>query len=74
DALNIASNENIFQDVIKELVQTNDIIFSSSSSTQQQQQQQQPNKQKIIRITNPLLDTYLKPLISSNDAIKADLT
>ncbi|CAF5151132.1 unnamed protein product, partial [Rotaria socialis] len=73
DALNIASNENIFQDVIKELVQTNDIIFSSSSSTQQQQQQQ-PNKQKIIRITNPLLDTYLKPLISSNDAIKADLT
>ncbi|CAF2032627.1 unnamed protein product [Rotaria magnacalcarata] len=71
DALNIASNENIFQDVIKELVQANDIIFSSSSSTQQQQQS---NKQKIIRISNPLLDAYLKPLISSNDAIKAELT
>ncbi|CAF2850851.1 unnamed protein product [Rotaria sp. Silwood2] len=73
DALNIPSNENIFQDIVKELIQSNDIIFSSSLSEKQLTTIEQQNRQKIIRISNPFVDAYLKPIFSSNDTLTFDL-
>ncbi|CAF4569108.1 unnamed protein product [Rotaria sp. Silwood1] len=73
DALNIPSNEHIFQDIMKELIQSNDIIFSSSLSKKQSVTIQQQDRQKIIRISNPFIDAYLKPILSSNDTLPFDL-
>ncbi|CAF3527387.1 unnamed protein product [Rotaria sordida] len=73
DLLNIPSNENIFQDIVKELIHSNDIFFSSLLSTNQSTIIQQQNRQKIVRISNPFVDAYLKPIFSSNDTLTFDM-
>jgi hypothetical protein len=69
--LKIPVNENIFQDIVKQLIQSNDIIFSSEKQATTIIQQQ--NRQKIIRISNPFVDIYMKPILSRNDAVTFDL-
>jgi hypothetical protein len=72
--LNIPSNENIFQNIMNQLIQSKDIIFSSSSPKKQEattKQQQIP--QKIIKISNPFTNTYLEPILSSKDSLTFEL-
>ncbi len=71
DILKIPVNENLFQDIVKQLIQSNDIIFSSEKPATTIIQQQ--NRQKIIRISNPFVDIYMRPILSRNDAVTFDL-
>ncbi len=72
--LNISSSENIFQDIVNQLIQSNDIIFSSSSSEKQGITiKQQKTFPEIIKISNPLINTYLESIISSKDSLTFEL-
>ncbi len=64
--LNIPSSENIFQDLVNQLIQSNDLSFSSSSpKTQLPVMEQQRNRKQVIRISNPFIDAYLNPILPS---------
>jgi hypothetical protein len=72
--LNIPSSETLFQDIVKQLIQSNDIIFSSSSSEQQVVPiKKQRNTQQIVKISNPFISAYLEPILSSKGPLKFEL-
>jgi hypothetical protein len=62
--LRLPNNKDIFCDIVKQLIQLEHIIFSSSSSEQEPVLVKQ---QKIIKISNPFIDTFLKPILATND-------
>jgi hypothetical protein len=64
--LKLSTEENVFRDIVKQLVQSKHVTFSSSSSTEQSMVIKQ---QKITRISNSFIDTYLEPILSSNDKL-----
>jgi hypothetical protein len=68
--LKVPSTDTLFEDIIKQLIQSNDISFSSSSLDEQVTKSK---RQKIIRISNPFVDTYLKPILTSNKTETFDL-
>jgi hypothetical protein len=67
--LKLPSSEKIFPDILKELIKSNNIIFSSSSPKKQSILIKQ---QKLTRISNPFVDTYLKPILSLNNELTFD--
>ncbi|CAF1166012.1 unnamed protein product [Adineta steineri] len=68
--LNISSNENLFQDIIKQLIELNHITFSAS--TEKQLTTTTTTQQKIIRISNPLVDAFIKPILSPSNKVQLD--
>ncbi|UJR27241.1 hypothetical protein I4U23_008536 [Adineta vaga] len=76
EILNIQFHDNMFKDIVDQLVQSNHISFSENSS----ENKINVRRQKVIRISNPFVDTYLKPILSSNnntstfDFIEPDLS
>jgi hypothetical protein len=72
--LNRQPSENIFGDVIKQMIETKDIIFPSSSTEEQYTMVNEERKrQKIARISNAFIDTYLQPILPSNKELSFDL-
>jgi hypothetical protein len=71
--LNISSSENLFQNVVNQLIQSNDIIFSSSSTEKQMIITKQQHQQKVIKISNPFINTYLDPILSSKNPLTFEL-
>ena len=69
--LNIPSNDNLFQQIIQQLIESKDIIFSSSTNESQTPTNKQ--KQRIIQISNPLMNTYLEPILRSKDTPSYEL-
>ncbi|CAF0782411.1 unnamed protein product [Didymodactylos carnosus] len=70
--LNLSSSDNTLQDVFQDMIQSKDIICSPAPSERQSKMSKQQH-QKIRHITNPLVDTYLKPILSSNNEPTFDL-
>jgi hypothetical protein len=70
--LNIPSTENLFENIIKKLIESNDISVSVSEKQTISNSQEQ-KRHKIIRISNPFIDTYLKKILPSNDQAAFDL-
>jgi hypothetical protein len=70
--LNRQPSENIFGDAIKQMIETKDIIFPSSS-TEEQHTIVNVERQKIARISNAFIDTYLQPILPSNNELSFDL-
>ena len=68
-SLNLPSTDRQFHDALDQLVQANEIQFSPVASENQGIQGEQ--RQKVIQISNPLLDTYLKPILNSNKDARA---
>lgn len=64
--LNIPIDENIFSSIVEELVQLKHIIFSDSIV---QKQLVSKEKQKIAKISNKFIDTYLQPILSTNSSL-----
>ncbi|CAF1367167.1 unnamed protein product [Adineta steineri] len=62
DILQIPWNENLFQNLVHRMIETNDISFSLIVCEQQRQTYQQ-----IAKISNDFIDTYLKPIYSLRD-------
>ncbi|CAF4294279.1 unnamed protein product [Rotaria sp. Silwood2] len=60
--LKLSTDENIFCNIVEELIQSKHIIFSSS--TLNNKQSISIEKQKITKISNPFIDIYLKPILS----------
>ena len=60
--LNLPTHEGVFQDIVIQLVKSKDLIFSSSKN---RREPSVSTSLPITRISNPFIDTYLKPLLSS---------
>ncbi|UJR12134.1 hypothetical protein I4U23_016311 [Adineta vaga] len=60
----ISSDENLFHDLIKQMIQSNDITIASTSIEQENEIR---NKPKLTRISNSFIDKYLEPVISSSN-------
>ncbi|CAF4055452.1 unnamed protein product, partial [Rotaria sp. Silwood1] len=74
DLLNISLTENLFKDIMNKLVQSNDIILPlSPSESQVSLNNPEQKRHKIIRISNPLIDEYLKPILTASDKSTFDL-
>jgi len=63
--LNIPFEENLYDNVVKQLIASEDITFSSCPMQQPPTLLRQ--KQNITKISNTFIDTYLQPILSSND-------
>ena len=61
--LKLPTNENLFHDVVKQLIQSKHIIISSVTF---EKHLTIDSKQKITKISNRFLDIYLKPILSTN--------
>lgn len=59
--LNIPFNENLFSDVLNEMMESKDIIIASSPWSSDERSNQ---RQKITKISNRFIDKYLKPILS----------
>ena len=66
--LNLSWNETIFQQALNQLIQSKHITLdpSSSSSTNDQPRS---NRRQLIQISNPFLDRYLQPILSSKGSL-----
>ncbi|CAF4371712.1 unnamed protein product [Rotaria sordida] len=62
--LKFSINENIFYNIVEELIQSKHIIFATSTSDRQLVPSE---KQKIVKISNSFIDNYLKPILSTNN-------
>ena len=57
------TGENLFRDIVNQMVQSKDIAFSTATpATPAAVSQKRPN---IVKISNPFVDTYLKPILTS---------
>ena len=65
--VHLSSSETIFHDVLNQLIQSNHVTITPSSSESNHQQQQ--SRRELIRISNPFLDRYLRPILSGNDPL-----
>ena len=63
--LNIPSTDNMFQNIVKHLIESNNIT-PSSLDKEIVSNNQSPQRHKIISISNSFIDTYLKRILSSN--------
>ncbi|CAF0855267.1 unnamed protein product [Adineta steineri] len=74
--LNIYSNKNEFVNLFEQIILSKNIIYMSSSSSSTLAKQVTTSKeqhQQIVKISNPFIDTFLKPIISSkNDEFSID--
>jgi hypothetical protein len=67
--LKLSNSEDIFCNIIEQLIQSKHIIYTSTSS------EKEPvlvKRQKISRISNPFIDTFLKPILSTNNELTFD--
>jgi hypothetical protein len=64
--LKFPENKNILSYSVEQLIQSKDIIISSSTTVTDSVV---VKKQKITRISNPFIDTILKPILSKNDKL-----
>jgi hypothetical protein len=64
--LKFPENKNILSYSVEHLIQSEDIIISSSTTVTDSVV---VKKQKITRISNPFIDTILKPILSKNDKL-----
>ncbi|CAF0901849.1 unnamed protein product [Rotaria sordida] len=62
--LKFSIDENIFYNIVEELIQSKHIIFATSTSDRQLVPSE---KQKIVKISNSFIDNYLKPILSTNN-------
>ena len=69
--LNMPASENLFQDLIKQLIETKDIVFSTSAPENQSATIKQ--QKTVIQISNPLINTYLEPILSAKDSVRLEL-
>lgn len=60
-------NETIFHQSLNQLIQSHHIIFTPSSSSSTKHQSKS-NRRQLIQISNPFLDRYLQPILSSKDS------
>ncbi len=67
--LKLSNQETIFRDIVKELIQSKHLIFSTSSADKEVVLVKQ---QKMTRISNPFIDTFLKPVLSTNNQLNFD--
>ena len=70
--LNIPFTENMFQNIVKHLIESKDVIFSSLEE-EIVSNNQRPKRHAIIRISNPFIDTYLKPILSASKQLTFDM-
>ncbi|CAF0759137.1 unnamed protein product [Adineta steineri] len=73
--LNIYSNKNEFVNPFEQIILSKNIIYMSSSSSKLAKQvtTSKEQHQQIAKISNPFIDTFLKPIISSkNDEFSID--
>ena len=61
--LKLPTNENLFHDVVQQLIQSKHIIISSATF---EKPLTLDNKQNITKISNRFLDIYLKSILSMN--------
>ena len=61
--LNLPTHEDQFQDIVIQMVKSKDLIFSRSKH---RREPPASTSRTITRISNPFIDTYLKPLLSSD--------
>ncbi len=64
--LKLSTNEDIFRDIVQQLIQSKHIIFSSSSPKTRPAVVKQ---MQITRISNSFIDTYLGSILSRNDEL-----
>ncbi|CAM4889645.1 unnamed protein product [Rotaria socialis] len=62
--LNISMPENLFHNIVNQLIQSNHIIFSTLATDEQSVSME---KKKIAKISNAFIDTYLAPIMSKSD-------
>ncbi|UJR11193.1 hypothetical protein I4U23_015374 [Adineta vaga] len=62
--LNLSTSKNTFYQTVEMLIQSKHVIISSSSMNETSTT---IKTQQITQITNPFIDTYLKPIISNAD-------
>jgi len=67
--LKISNNEDIFLNIVEQLIQAKHIIFSPLLSAKESVLVKQKN---IARISNPFIDNFLKPILSMNDQLTFD--
>ena len=60
--LNVPTHAGVFDDIVMQMVKSKDLIFSSSKD---RREPPVPTSRPITHISNPFIDTYLKPLVSS---------
>lgn len=70
--LNIPFIDNFFHDMLQQIIESKDIIFVSSPSNQQTSIliKQTQKQQRITKISNPFIDKYLHPILSSEDQLQ----
>ena len=69
NVLKFSTNENLFHDIIQQLIQSKHVIISSSSSKKESGLIKQ---QKITRISNLFIDTYLELILSRFEFINPE--
>ncbi|CAM4769547.1 unnamed protein product [Rotaria magnacalcarata] len=62
--LNISMHENLFPNIVNQLIQSNHLIFSTLATDEQSVSME---KKKIAKISNSFIDTYLAPIMSKSD-------
>jgi hypothetical protein len=62
--LNLDYHETYFVDIVKQLIQSNHIVFSTMTNKQSMVNNAQ--RQQVIRISNPLTNVYLKSILPSS--------
>ena len=61
--LNQPTGESLFRDKVNQMVQSKDITFSTA--TTESQAAVSKKRPTIVKISNPFVDTYLKPILTS---------
>ncbi|CAF5034420.1 unnamed protein product, partial [Rotaria sp. Silwood1] len=62
--LEISMHENLFYNIVDQLIQLNHIVFSTSTASDNQPVPIE--NMRISKISNPFIDTYLAPTLSTN--------
>lgn len=71
--LNLPYFENTIQSAVQELSLSNHITFSSLLSENRSTVTENSSRKPIIQISNPLIDAFLDPIISSSQTLGLDL-